>query len=82
MKAYLPLKAYLPFIGFMSFLVGLVILIIGATFFLSAKHQFSLFFDDRDKKLENEKKNTKEMKIGKILMIIGGVLMVLSFVLL
>lgn len=79
MKAILQ---YLPFLGFMSFLAGLVVMIVGATYYFSAKHQFNLFFDERDKKDVTDKKNIKDMKKGKILMIVGGVLMVLSFVIL
>ena len=40
--------SYLPFIGFMLFLAGIVVIIVGLATYLTAKHNFNIFFDARD----------------------------------
>ena len=86
----------IPFLGFMVFLLGLLIVIVGATKYFTSKHNFNLFFDERDSLVKQghpekepdgsdyhgEKILPKEAKVGKVLMIIGVVFMLLSFVIL
>ena len=36
--------SYLPFIGFMLFLAGIVVIIVGLATYLTAKHNFNIFF--------------------------------------
>ena len=85
--------SYLPFIGFMLFLAGLVVIIVGLATYLTAKHNFNIFFDARDVRMTyeeqimpddekarlNNEKLAKDKKRGKIVIIIGIVLAVSSF---
>ena len=48
----------------------------------TAKKQWNLFYDQRDRKDFTEEKYVKERKAGKIIMVIGVVLLVVSFFLL
>ena len=43
--------SYTPFIGFMIFFSGMMVLFIGIVKLSTAKKQWNLFYDDRDKKL-------------------------------
>lgn len=84
----------LPFMGFMMFLIGLVVVIVGAAIYFTAKHNFNIFYDTRDVKItydeqmlsddekaaKNNEKLKKDKKKGRIIMIIGAVLMIASFV--
>ena len=84
--------SYLPFIGFMLFLV----IIVGLATYLTAKHNFNIFFDARDVRMTyeeqimpddekarlNNEKLAKDKKKGKIIIIIGVVLVIASFVVL
>lgn len=84
----------LPFMGFMMFLIGLVVVIVGAAIYFTAKHNFNIFYDTRDVKItydeqmlsddekaaKNNEKLIKDKKKGRIIMIIGAVLIVASFV--
>ena len=75
--------SYLPFIGFMLFLAGIVVIIVGLATYLTAKHNFNIFFDARDEKARlNNEKLAKDKKKGKIIIIIGVVLVIASFVVL
>ena len=85
--------SYLPFIGFMLFLAGIVVIIVGLA---TAKHNFNIFFDARDVRMTydeqimpddekarlNNEKLAKDKKKGKIIIIIGVVLVIASFVVL
>jgi len=71
--------SYWPFIGFMLFIIGFIVTFIGIVKIVSAKHQFNLFYDDRDKKNLAEPKYNKEKRIGIILVVAGIVMMVASF---
>lgn len=46
--------SYLPFIGFMLFLAGIVVIIVGLATYLTAKHNFNIFFDARDVRMTYE----------------------------
>ena len=74
----------LPFLGFMCSLFAIVFLGIGVVRYFSAKSRFNMYFDLRDQVQDapSEEKYAKEMKAGKIAIIVGAILMVLSFVLL
>ncbi len=73
----------LPFIGFMCAVFALVALGTGAVRYISARKKFNMFFDQRDQKdAPDEAKYEKEKRAGMVSMIVGAVLMVLSFVLL
>ena len=85
--------SYLPFIGFMLFLAGIIV---GLATYLTAKHNFNIFFDARDVRMTyeeqimpddekarlNNEKLAKDKKKGKIIIIIGVVLVIASFVVL
>ena len=75
-------NSYWPFIGFMCFLLGIVIIFVGYVKQSTAKKQWNLFYDQRDRKDFTEEKYVKERKAGKIIMVIGVVLLVVSFFLL
>ena len=87
--------SYLPFIGFMLFLAGIVVIIVGLATYLTAKHNFNIFFDARDVRMTyeeqimpddkarlNNEKLAKDKKKGKIIIIVGVVLVIASFVVL
>ena len=46
--------SYLPFVGFMLFLAGIVVIIVGLATYLTAKHNFNIFFDARDVRMTYE----------------------------
>lgn len=71
--------SYMPFIGFVVFLIGLVVLFLGVVRLTSAKRQFNIFFDQRDKQDYTEEKYKKEKNIGIIMIIAGAVMMVGSY---
>jgi len=71
--------SYMPFIGFMVFLIGIVVLFIGIVRLTSAKRQFNIFYDQRDKQDYTEEKYKKEKTIGIIMIIAGAVMMVASY---
>ena len=62
----------------MVFLIGFVIVFIGIVKIVNAKHQFNLFYDQRDRKIWKNQ-NMLETKIGIILTVIGIVMIVASF---
>ena len=82
--------------GFMLFLAGIVVIIVGLATYLTAKHNFNIFFDARDVRMTyeeqimpddekarlNNEKLAKDKKKGKIIIIIGVVLVIASFVVL
>lgn len=89
-------NSILPFMGFMMFLIGLVVVIVGAATYFTAKHNFNIFYDMRDVRItydeqmmpddekarrDNEKLK-KDKKRGQIVMIVGAVLIVVSFIML
>ena len=65
--------SYLPFIGFMLFLAGIVVIIVGLATYLTAKHNFNIFFDARDVRMtyeeqimpDDEKARLNNEKLGK-----------------
>ena len=78
------------------FLIGLVVVIVGASTYFTAKHNFNIFYDMRDVRItydeqmmpddekarrDNEKLK-KDKKRGQIVMIVGAVLIVVSFIML
>lgn len=88
--------SYVPFIGFMLFLIGLVVIIVGAATYFTATRNFNIFYDTRDVKItydeqmmsDDEKaklakeKLKKDKKGGQITMIVGAVLVIASFIVL
>ena len=86
-------NSFVPFIGFMAFLIGLAVVIVGLAIYFTASRNFNLFYDQRDVKItyqdqilsDDEKakkaaeKLEKDKKKGKIVSIVGVVMMVLSF---
>lgn len=75
-------NSFLPFIGFMLFLIGMVMTFIGAVKMSTAKRRWNIFYDKRDAVDFTEDKYVKERKVGKVLVIIGCIMMVLSFIIL
>lgn len=79
-----------------AFLAGIVVIIVGLATYLTAKHNFNIFFDARDVRMTydeqimpddekarlNNEKLAKDKKKGKIIIIIGVVLVIASFVVL
>ena len=75
---------------------GIVVIIVGLATYLTAKHNFNIFFDARDVRMTyeeqimpddekarlNNEKLAKDKKKGKIIIIIGVVLVIASFVVL
>ena len=59
--------SYWPFIGFMCFFIG-----------LNSKHQWNLFYDNRDKKDLNSPILQKDRKVGIIMLVVGIVMMIAS----
>ena len=78
-------NSILPFMGFMMFLIGLVVVIVGAATYFTAKNNFNIFYDMRDddeKARRDNEKLKKDKKRGQIVMIVGAVLIVVSFIML
>ena len=74
--------SFKPFIGFMMFFVGFVIIFIGIVKINDAKKQWNLFYDQRDRKNFSDPKSEKEKRTGKILVGVGVIMILLSFILL
>lgn len=74
--------SYLPFLGFMLFLIGFVMIFIGFVKLSNAKRQWNLFYDQRDRKDLNAPKFRREKRIGQVLIAVGAVLVVASFIVL
>lgn len=74
--------SFKPFIGFMMFFVGFVIIFIGIVKINDAKKQWNLFYDQRDRKNFSDPKYEKEKRTGKILVGVGVIMILLSFILL
>lgn len=73
----------LPFLGFMCSLFALVFLGIGIVRYIAAKKKYNMFFDQRDQRDKpDDSVYKKEQRVGLIAIIVGAILMVLSFVLL
>ena len=87
--------SYVPFLGFMVFVIGLFLLIVGVSTYMSAKHNFNIFYDKRDSLVTHldgesdeeefnrlKKKADRDRKLGIGLMIVAGVCILASFILL
>lgn len=74
--------SYVPFIGFMLFLFSIVFVFIGWVKISDAKRQWSIFYDNRDAKDLKHEKYARQKKQGKILVIVGLVMLVVSFIVL
>lgn len=70
--------SYWPFIGFMCFFIGLVVAFIGIVKISNSKHQWNLFYDQRDKKDLNSPVVIKDRKVGIIMLVVGIVMMIAS----
>ena len=89
-------QAICHLLGSCFFLAGIVVIIVGLATYLTAKHNFNIFFDARDVRMTyeeqimpddekarlNNEKLAKDKKKGKIIIIIGVVLVIASFVVL
>ena len=71
--------SYLPFIGFMLFLIGFVVIFMGFSKYLTAKRNFNLFYDQRDSVTIDKETNQKNKKTGIIMMVVGLIVLVVSF---
>lgn len=71
--------SYLPFIGFMLFLIGFVVIFMGFSKYLTAKKNFNLFYDQRDSVTIDKETNQKNKKTGIIMMVVGLIVLVVSF---
>jgi len=87
--------SYVPFMGFMVFVVGLFLLIVGVATYMTAKHNFSIFYDQRDSLVTHmdgesdeeefkraQKKLERDKKVGIGLMIAAAVCILASFIIL
>lgn len=74
--------SFLPFLGFMCFLIGFVTAFIGIIKISNARKQWNLFYDQRDRKDLSDPKYLKEKRTGQIMVVIGVVLVLASFILL
>ena len=59
--------SYLPFLGFMVFFAGMMIAFIGIVKISNSRHQWNIFYDERDR------------KTGIIMLVVGIVMMIVSF---
>lgn len=71
--------SYLPFIGFTLFLIGFVVIFMGFSKYLTAKKNFNLFYDQRDSVTIDKETNQKNKKTGIIMMVVGLIVLVVSF---
>lgn len=69
-----------PFLCFMGSLAGIVILIVGAAKYSTAKRNWNIFYDRRDQVETDEEKLRKGLKSGKIMMIIGVIMMIVFYI--
>lgn len=74
--------SFLPFIGFLLFLAGLIFVVIGIIRLSVAIHRWNLYYDMRDQKQGELVKYDKERKNGIVMIIIGAVALIASFIIL
>ncbi|MDO5382762.1 MAG: hypothetical protein Q4F06_08630 [Eubacteriales bacterium] len=74
--------SYLPFIGFILFLFGMVLTAMGIVGYISLRKNFNIFFDKRDSVDISKEKYEKDKKKDIIMIVVGIVLMVASFIIL
>lgn len=74
--------SYLPFIGFMLFLIGMVLTAMGVVGYVSLRKNFNIFFDKRDSVEISKEKYEKDKKKDIIMIVVGVILMVASFIIL
>ena len=60
------------------FFIGLVVAFIGIVKISNSKHQWNLFYDNRDKKDLNSPILQKDRKVGIIMLVVGIVMMIAS----
>lgn len=72
--------SYLPFIGFMIFFVGLMLAFIGIVKISTSRHQWNIFYDNRERKDLKAPSVNKDRKIGIIMLVAGIVMMIASFI--
>ena len=71
--------SYWPFIGFMCFFIGLVVAFIGIVKISNSKHQWNLFYDQRDSVNIDKATNQKNKNAGIIMMAAGLMFLIISF---
>lgn len=71
--------SFLPFIGFMCFFAGLMLIFIGVIKISNSKHQWNIFYDNRDRKDLKSEYFVRDRKTGIIMAIIGLILFIGSF---
>jgi uncharacterized membrane protein YidH (DUF202 family) len=62
----------------MLFLMGLVIVFIGVIKINHAKHQWNLFYDNRDRKDLSEPAYNREKIVGIVMVVVGVIMVVVS----
>lgn len=70
--------SYLPFLGFACFFAGLMIAFIGIIKISNSRHQWNIFYDERERKNLNSPTVNKDRKIGIIMLVVGIVMMIVS----
>ena len=70
----------IPFLCFMAVLAGLVVLIVGAAKYSTAKRNWNIFYDRRDQVETDKDKLQKDLKTGKIMMIVGVIMMIVFYI--
>ena len=71
--------SYLPFLGFMVFFAGMMIAFIGIVKISNSRHQWTIFYDERDRKDIKSPAVNKDRKTGIIMLVVGIVMMIVSF---
>ena len=71
--------SYLPFLGFMVFFAGMMIAFIGIVKISNSRHQWNIFYDERDRKDLKSPAVNKDRKTGIIMLVVGIVMMIVSF---
>ena len=63
--------SYLPFLGFMVFFAGMMIAFIGIVKISNSRHQWNIFYDQRDRKDLKSPAVNKDRKTGIIMLVAG-----------
>ena len=67
------------FLGFMVFFAGMMIAFIGIVKISNSRHQWNIFYDERDRKDLKSPAVNKDRKTGIIMLVVGIVMMIVSF---
>ena len=74
-------SSILPFIGFMLFLFGIVIIFVGLILTNAAKREWNVFYAPHDlsSQVDNKTKKKKSVVKGRVVYILGIVMLVASY---